>query len=105
MLKPLSAGRFAGFAVTSVQRNPSEKYGFPVMSIEVWQKKYGDGEPTPDDVAVIMSLFPDYYGEVRRTLQENGFRHIMTFEELEWLYYRRAKLRGGAEDRNNREDR
>ena len=49
--------------------------------------------------------FPDYYGEVRRTLQENGFRHIMTFEELEWLYYRRAKLRGGAEDRNNREDR
>ena len=58
-----------------------------------------------DDVAVIMALFPDYYGEVRRTLQENGFRHIMTFEELEWLYYRRAKLRGGAEDRNNREDR
>ena len=105
MLKPLSAGRFAGFAVTSVQGNPSEKYGFPVMSIEDWQKKYGDGEPTPDDVAVIMALFPDYYGEVRRTLQENGFRHIMTFEELEWLYYRRAKLRGGAEDRNNREDR
>ena len=33
MLKPLSAGRFAGFAVTSVQGNPSEKYGFPVNAI------------------------------------------------------------------------
>ena len=88
MLKTLPDNKLSGFAVTSMGGNQSEKYGYPVMSIMDWQKTITGRKIPPDRTAVFMALHPDYYDEVRQTLMENGFQHILTFEDLELLYHR-----------------
>ncbi len=91
MLKAFPGNKLSGFAVSSMEGNPSEKYGYPVKSIGDWRKTYRDRDLLPDRTAVVMALHPDYYEEVRKTLQKNGFPCIMTFEDLEWLFYHKYK--------------
>lgn len=91
MLKTFPENKLAGFAVSSMEGNPSEKYGYPVKSIGDWRKTYRDRDLSPDRAAVVMALHPDYYDEVRKTLRKNGFPCILTFEELEWLFHHKDK--------------
>ena len=91
MLKAISGNKLSGFAVTSMKGNPSIKNGYPVMTIVNWRKIYRDKKLLSDRTVVFLALHPDYYDDVRRTLRENGFHSIITFEELELIYNHKYK--------------
>lgn len=73
-----------GFAVTSLQGNPDEKYGYPVHTIEEWRRILLERNIRQDQVCVVLALNPEYYAEVRSALSDSGFRRIIMLEELEW---------------------
>lgn len=89
MIKAVSEEKMLGFAVTSMEGNPDEKYGFPVHSIAEWADiMHGQNVPL-EQIAVFEALHPRYYGEVSELLMDKGFNNIYMLEELERYYYER----------------
>lgn len=89
MIKAVSEEKLLGFAVTAMDGNPDEKYGYPVRSVEQWRSVLYDRKIPAERIAIFEALHPRYYGEVRELLNEKGFYNIFMLEELERFLYQK----------------
>ena len=86
MIQKVFPEKLLGFAVSSTEGNPGEIDGYPVHSIDEWKEIFPCRRIPPEQVAVVISLNPIYYGEIRENLKKEHFGNVFLLEELEGYY-------------------
>lgn len=63
-----------GCAVTSMQNNPTEIYGFSVKNIEEYR-----GMVRPDDVIILVAMRMCFFDDVNKFLLDKGYNHVLNY--------------------------
>lgn len=92
LIKNYIPERMLGFAVTSMEGNPSDKMGYPVHSMTEWLELLEQQGISRNQVLVVLSLHPQYYSEVEASLRSYEINCIIHLEDMEWFFIHEARL-------------